>query len=450
MIRRILIIPLLTSVLQMAAQPKVIDKVVAVVGDKPILMSDIEMEVLRMQQEGEVPDNIRCLILNELLTQKLLLNQAEVDSVEVKDEEVDDELDRRMRYFVSLLGSEEKLEEYYQKSIPEMKEEFRDDIKEQLMAQRMRNQITGDVVISPAEVKKYFRSIPSDSLPYFNAEVQVGQLVFLPKVSEQQRQEAIDKLRNIRERILNGEDFGLLAYLYSEDPGSARNNGELPEFGRNEGYAPEFVGAAFRLKEGEVSDIVETEFGYHIIQLLKRKGERVQVRHILIIPKLTTADYTRTRQLADSVRQLLVDGIIDFDNAVKKYSDDETTKNTLGMLVNQQTGDTWFEIDQLGTYDQELPFLIDTMKTGEFSKPVVYKDYRQKDGFRIIYLKNEKPPHKANLEDDYSRIQAAALNAKKDQVMKEWMQHRIRKTYVRIDPEYNSCKILKKWMQEPE
>lgn len=427
------------------AQP-VIDKIVSVVGDKIILKSDIEVQYLQYLAQGELPEEFRCDIMSQMLTQKMLLTQAEIDSISVTEEEIESELDRRIRHFISMVGSQEKLEEYYQKSVLEIKEEFRPDIREQLLATRMQNQITGNITITPAEIKKFFNSIPADSLPYFNAEVEVGQLVIYPKPNITQKQAALDKITKIRNEVLEGADFTTKAILWSDDPGSASKGGELPEFTRTDPYVPEFIGAAFKLKNDEISEPFETEFGYHIIQMIERKGDRVKVRHILIAPKLIQEDVDLVKHTMDSLRQLLISEKLSFRDAVSKFSEDEYTKNYNGMIPNAQAGgETFFDLSQLGAYDRDIPFVIDTMNPGQYSKPVYFVDDQQKQGYRIIYLKSETKPHKANLKEDYVRITAAATEQKKQELMKKWMQEKIRITYIKIDKSYDNCSSLAKW-----
>ena len=444
----IIVFTFLLPVLVTSAQQVVVDKVIGVVGNKIVLKSELETQFLQYKQQNPgMPEEFKCQLLDQMMLQKMLVIQAEQDSVIITEDEIENELDRRMRYFISMTGSQEKLEEYYQKSVLEIKEEFRPAIKDQLLSQRMQNNITGDVKITPSEIKNFFNKIPEDSLPYFNAEVEVGHLVLFPKPGEMQKTAAKQKLQDIRNRIVAGEDFGTLAILYSEDPGSASEKGELPEFGRNDDFVPEFVGAAFKLRNpGDISEVFESQFGYHIIQLISKKGDRVKVRHILIIPKPTSEDVRGTRAKLDSIRKEIQSGTKSWAEAVGQFSEDENTKGYGGMFVNQQANSNFFEIDQLGAIDKDLPFIIDTMKAGEVSKSIPYVDPQQKTGFRIVYLRSETVPHKANLKDDYSKIQAVALAEKKDRLMQEWLKNRIRKTYVRVDENYKSCENIQDWL----
>ncbi|MCS6818429.1 MAG: peptidylprolyl isomerase, partial [Chitinophagales bacterium] len=279
------------------------DKVVAVVGDNPILLSEIEQQYVQAKAQSDEPlsENFKCEVFDRLLLEKLFLAQAKIDSITVNPDEVEAELDRRIRYFTSIFGSREKLEEYYGKTISELKDDFRSDIENQLIADKMRNKALGNLKVSPAEVKEYFNSIPKDSIPYFNSELELAQIVMFPKVNETQKEIARNKLEKIRQDILNGADFSLQAILYSEDPGSSSEGGDLGYIERGE-LVPEFEAVAYRLREKELSEIVETPFGYHLIMVDEKRGERLRVRHILIKPKLTQADYLACKNTMDSIK----------------------------------------------------------------------------------------------------------------------------------------------------
>ena len=435
------------SLLSFSSSAQVIDKVVGIVGDKIVLKSDVEVQYQQYaaQTKTSLPSDFRCQLLDQLLVQNLMLGQAELDSVTVSEDDVDAELDKRIRYFINQVGSQEKLEEFYKKSVVEIKEEFRDDVRDQLVAQKMQSQITKNVKVTPGEVQEFFNSIPADSLPYYNAEVEVGQIVLYAKPSQKAKDEARDQLEKIRQEILDGDDFKLKAILYSDDPGSAKQGGELPEFTRNDPFAPEFIREAFRLEPGEISEPFETEFGFHILQVMDRKGERVKVRHILIQPDIKAADLDRTEEKVDSIRNLLIHEKITFGQAVGRFSEDDNTKQYAGFLTNPSTGESLMEIDQLGAMDRQIPFVIDTMNAGEYSSPQYYQDQRKNQGYRILYLKRVTKPHKANLDEDYARIQTAALSQKKQRVVREWVNERIKKTFIRIDDSYANCENLKPW-----
>ena len=434
-----------------ANSQQLVDKIVGVVDDKIILMSDVESQFQQYQQQSTspLPAEYKCMILDQLLTEQLMITQAAIDSVTVGDDEIDSELDRRIRYFSNAAGGDDKLEEYYGKSIVEIKEEFREQIQNQLLAQREQQSIIGEVKVTPSEVKEFFNRIPVDSLPTFNAQVEVGELIIYPSVNPALKKLAFDKLAGIRKQILAGEDFATLAGIYSEDPGSKDNGGELGFVNRGS-LDPAFEAAAFALKNpGDVSEIIESQFGYHIIQLIERRGDKINVRHILIIPKTATVDLQNASAKMDSIRNLILSGKYNFYEAVNKFSQDDATKNNGGMLVNAQTSTTYFDLDQLGQYYQDIVFLIDTMKVGGLSKVQMFHDDQGKTAYRIIFLKSESQPHKASLTLDYDKMQAAALQEKQDKVLMNWMNDRILKTYIKVDPVYGNCSSLDKWINSP-
>ncbi len=428
-------------------QGEVVDEVIAIVGSNIILKSDIEAQYIqyRMQQGGAAgsESTVKCSILESMLRQKLLLSQGELDSVEVSDMQVESEMDRRLRYYIKQFGSQEKLEEFYQQSIFEIKDEFRDLIKQQMMMETVQNSITADVTITPSEVRKFYRDIPKDSLPLINSEVELMQIVKKPPINPEERERIRKKLLELRKRVLNGESFATLAILYSEDPGSAKNGGELGFVGRGELY-PEFEAVAFNLKEGEVSDILETEAGFHIIQMIERRGDYVNVRHILLQPKVSPLDLMKAKKELDSISQLIEDGKYTFEEAVAEFSDDPS-KNNGGLLINPNTGTSVFEADQL---DAKVFFVIDKLKVGEISAPVPFKTDDNKDAYRILYLKKRTEPHKANLKDDYDKIQQWALEQKKQQVIQKWMAEKIDKTFIKINDEYKDCKFSNNWFKD--
>jgi peptidyl-prolyl cis-trans isomerase SurA len=436
---------LLGMALDLQAQPArsaMVDGVVATVADKIILKSEVETEYANwLAQENDPDPKMRCVIIDQLLTNKLMLRQAEFDSLEVSDEEIDGQIDRRLRYFISMIGTREKLEEFYGKSMVEIKEEFRPQIKEMMLAQKMQEKITENVTISPREVQAYFAKIPPDSLPYFDAEVEIGQLVIFPDIGSVQKEFTMEKLNDIRSRILKGENFTTLAILYSEDPGSAKEGGSLGFFGRGE-MVPEFEAVAFKLKPGEVSPVVRTKFGYHILQLVERRGDRVHCRHILIKPPVGNRELEAARRKLDSVRNEVAEGRLAFIDAVRKHSQDDESRSNGGMLMNDNTGTNSFTMDQL---TPDVYFAIDKLQPGELSDPQPYSAMDGTKGFRVFYLKSRTRPHQANLNDDYARIQSAALNMKKLEKVQEWFLRAKTRTFIRIDEEYAGCENLDRW-----
>jgi len=432
-------LPILTM-----AQGVLIDEVVANVGDNVILMSDIESQYVQYRMQGNIDNaaEIRCQILDNMLFQKLLLTQAQLDSVVITDARVQSELDRRLRYYISQFGSKEKFEEFYNKSIVEIKEEFREIIRDQLMTEEVQQKITINVKVTPSEVKSFYRKIPTDSLPLINMEYQIGQIVRKPEISQNELDLAREKIKTIRDRVLAGENFETLAVLYSEDPGSAKDGGFIGTVGRGDTY-PEFEAAAFNLKNGEMSEIIKSEAGYHIIQMIQRKGDYIDVRHILIRPKVDPYDLQDAYQFLDSIANLVKSDTTSFEDAVRLHSDDPGKVNG-GMLINPMTGSTWFGADEL---DPQVFFVIDKMEVGEISGAVKMTTEEGTDAFRILYLKSRTTPHRANLKDDYNKIQQWAQQEKEANALAKWVRTRAEKTYVSVDEKYLTCQILQKWVK---
>jgi len=441
----ILLISLLS--IQSFSQNKVIDQVIAVVGKNAILSSDIESQFFQYKMQGKLQassTSIKCQILENLLFQKLLLAQAEIDSVEVTEARVETEITRRLRHFISQFGSQEKLEEFYEKSIIEIKEEFRELIKDQMLVESVRQAIAQDVGITPSGVKSFFRKIPKDSIPLINSEVEISQIVIEPPISLEEKLKVKERLETFKARILDGENFSTLAILYSDDPGSAKNGGELGMFGRGEMY-PQFEAVAFSLDDGdEISEVFETEAGFHLVQLIERRGEYVNVRHILLQPKVSPYDLQEAQIKLDSIANLIKMDSISFEDAVKRYSDDPGKING-GIMVNQVTGTSKFEEDQL---DPQVLFVINNLKIGEISNPVPMKTFDGKDAFRLLRLDKRTLPHRANLSEDYDRIQNWALEDKKMQIVNEWVKNKIKKSYVRINEKYEDCDFQYDWFEE--
>ncbi|MCX6235900.1 MAG: peptidylprolyl isomerase [Bacteroidetes bacterium] len=426
-----------------AAQIKLIDEIVAVVGNNVILYSDIETQILQYRMQGKITPGsaTRCQILESLLYQKLLLNQAELDSIEVTDSRVETSMDARLRYYITQFGSKEKLEEFYQKSVIEIKEELRELVREQMKIEEIQNKITADIQVSPADVKNFYNSIPKDSLPLINTEYQIGQIVKNPPISLEELTISYDRIKALRDRIINGEKFSTLAILYSEDPGSASKGGELGTFTRGTMY-PEFEGAAFNLKEsGDVSEIIKTEAGYHIIQLIERNGDYINVRHILIQPKVSPDNMEKAKMTLDSVHALIVNKTMTFEEAALKFSDDPGKVNG-GLIINSQTNNTSFQADQL---DPGLFFVIDNLEVNNVSEAVKFVTEGGKEAYRILYLNNRTEPHRLNMKDDYNTIQSMALDDERNQVIQDWVREKINDSYVKINDRYKNCVFQNKW-----
>ena len=391
---------------------------------------------------------MKCMLLQQMILQKMLLEQAERDSVMVTDEDVEGQLENRLRYFISLYGSKEKLEQVSGKTIYQIKEENRDAIREQMVAEKLQGTIMENVKITPAEVEAFYKKIPVDSLPFFPATVEVGQIVIDPPVSPEMNDYAHAKLENIRKEIVDGnKTFEVAAGLYSDDPGSRDNGGRYDGVTRTGGFAPEFITAAFKLQNGEISPIIKTKFGYHIIQMINRKGDEADLRHILIKPELTSADFQSALHTLDSIRTLLVSGKMSFPEAVGKFSTDEAAKRTGGMIADPNTGVTVLDMTKL---DAGMVILLDSLKQGDYSQPHIFLTDAHEQSCRIVYLRNRTTPHKANLHDDYARIQEVAMAQKKQLKMQQWVTAKLPSYYLKIAPEYQGCGVLHMWSMSTE
>lgn len=429
------------------AQEIVVDRIIAVVGKNMILESDVEAQYQQLKMQGSIEGSAsvaKCMILQDMMRDDLLLNQAELDSITVSDDDVERSLDQRLRYFISQFGTQEKLEEYYGKSIVEIKEEFREMVKNYMLVDQVRNEITKNVTVTPSDVKAFYRNIPTDSIPLISARVEMTQIIKIPPISMEQRVMIKEKLRDLRRRILAGENFATMAILYSEDPGSAAKGGEIGFFGRGELY-PEYEAAAFKLKEGEISEIVETKAGYHIIQLIERKGDYINTRHILLMTKPSPEDLEKARLQLDTILTRIKSGEITFEEAVEKYSDDPGKKSG-GYLINNansaNNGTTWWEMEEL---EPQVSFVINKLEVGQVSSPVPAKTEDGKDAYRLIKLKDRVEPHRANLTDDYSLINSYALEHKKEQKIKDWVNDNVENAYIMIIDDYKGCPFEYNW-----
>ena len=428
------------------AQPKKVlaDKIVGVVGNKVVLKSDIDNSLLDMQRQGmELPPDAHCLTLEQSMGIKALVLQAEKDSLPVTDEEVETDIDNQIRYFISQYGSKDELEKVAGKSVYQLKEDFKEGFRDRKLASAMRNKIVDDVKITPNEVKHYFEKIPTDSLLLYESEVEVGQIVVYPKASRDAEEYCIEQLNDYKRQIESGKkSFANLAAIGSDDPGSKDRGGQY-EINRNQkDLDPTWLSKAFTLKEGQVSNPFKSKFGYHIIQLVSRAGDDAVVRHILKIPQVTQYEMKDGFDKLDSVRAKLIAGTLVFGTAVAKYSEDEASKFTAGMIQGR-TG-TFLTIDQL---DKDMVAMMQTLKVGEFSKPVEYTDERGKRAVRIVYLKTRTEPHRENLKDDYSKIAQRALDEKKEEVLEKWFNNKIKTYHIQVDDEYKDCKVMQKWIE---
>ena len=428
------------------AQPKkvIADKIIAVVGNKIILKSDIDNSIIDMQRQGiEVPADAKCMSLEQAMGIKALVLQAEKDSLPVTDEEVDADIDNQIRYFISQYGSKDEVEKIAGKSLYQLKEDFKEGFRDRKLATAMRNKIVDGIKITPNEVKAYFEKIPKDSLPFYETEVEVGQIVVFPKASHDAELYCIEQLNEYKKQIESGKkEFGTLASIYSEDPGSKDHGGQY-EINRNQkDLDPLWMSKAFMLKEGQISNPFKTKFGYHIIQLVSRSGDDAVVRHILKIPQVTQIEMKGGFEKLDSVRAKLIAGTIDFGTAVSRYSDDEGSKFTAGMI--QGRDGSFLTIDQL---DKDLVVKLKDLKIGEFSQPIEYADERGKKGLRIVYLKTKTEPHRENLKDDYNKISQRSIEQKKETALEKWFDVKTKNYFIMIDDEYKNCAAMKKWVE---
>lgn len=422
---------------------KKLDGIIAKVDNHIILRSELEFSYLQYlaqakKQPGPNDEQLKCEIFKSMVQEKLLLARAEIDSVTVEEGMVTNELNRRIDYLASQVGGTDRLEQYYNKSLKQLKDELRRSVRNQMVSEKMQRQITEKVTVTPKEVRRYFNQIPSDSLPYFSSEVELGHIVKYAEVSRDQKAAARKKLEDLRNRILAGEDFATLAREYSEDPGSAEDGGELGFFKKKE-LVPEYEAAALRLEPGQMSNVVESMFGFHLIQMIERKGQEFNTRHILIKPATATVDIQDAMAALDSVRTLIVNDSLTFAKAAKDFSDDKNTKDNGGMLQSRMTGSTYTPMDEV---DPSIFFVIDTMKVGDVSKPVAFRTEDGREAARILYLKSKSSPHMANMQDDYQKIAAAALAQKRDKAVDEWFRKNIDTVYIEIDPDYDRCKVL--------
>ena len=425
---------LFTGVL--VAQPKrvVADKIVAVVGDRIILQSDIRNSIEDAKRQGSaVPEGAECVLMEQALISKVLMLQAEKDSLPVSDEDVEAELDQRIRHFINQTGGQAELEEYAGKTIYQIKDDARESVKENKLAAAMQQKIVGSVKITPMEVKIFFDRIPKDSLPYFESELEVGQIILFPKASRELEQYIVSEVNNYKRQIeTKVASFEQLAQRYSEDPGSKDRGGKY-QINRNEKtWDPAFLSSSFRLKNGEISAPVKSEkFGYFLIQMIERRGDDADVRLILRTPPVTDAEIKLAIGRLDTIRSKVIAGNLSFNEAATKYSDDESAKYAGPFLLNRD-GSPYVTIDQM---DKEMVAMIGKMKVGDFSQPTPFTGDQGKKGVRIVFLKSRSEPHRMNLADDYSKISQAALEEKKGLALDKWIKTKMPAYYIMIDNE---------------
>lgn len=448
--RVLIIIGLIGLMLNANAQNKVlVDEIVAVVGSEIILRSEIENQINQMAMQGMASHDEKtfCYVLEQAIIQKMLLMQARYDSIPVSEDQVNQEMERRLQGFIRQAGSREKLEEALGKSVDEIKVLFSETIEEQLLIQAMQQNITGSAKVTPAEVRAYFNSIPKDSLPYIPAEVQIGQLLLKPPVQQSERDKVIKQLKDIRQQIIGGSSFSLKAKLYSEDLGSAAQGGELGALTRGD-LVENFAAAAFSLEGDSISDVVETEYGYHIIQLIEKRGEYANFRHILIKPKVQSVDIYNTLSKLDSIYKEVQKGSITFSKAAMKFSDDENTRNNGGILINPINGGSTFTMDELAEIDGVTFRAIEDLNVGDITEPKIYDDQTGTKVVKLYYIVSRTEPHIASLDTDYNKIQQAALAEKQGNLLKEWVETKKNDFYIKILTNFKTCEFSISWFNE--
>ena len=423
------------------AQKNVIDEVVWVVGDEAILRSDVEKR--RLEYGSQIKGNPYCVIPEQLALQKLFLHQAIIDSISVTDTEVNQYVEQDFNEKILLAGSKEKLEEYMKMSSSQIREELFDQYKNELTARRMREELMADVKVTPAEVRRFFKDIPEDSLPLIPTQVEVQLFVLQPRIPQSEIDRIKNLLREYTERINNGStSFATLARLYSEDPGSARQGGEMPYMGKGE-LDPGFANVAFGLTDTKkVSKIAQSEFGYHIIQLIDKRGDKMKCRHILKRPEVAQADIDSALVVLDSVAADIRSGKISFEDAVRYGSDDKDTRNNRGILSNnKETGETSsrFEMSELSAFSPELARVVDTLSVGEMSKPFTMINTKGKTVCAIARLKNRTLTHRANITEDFQVMKGVVEAKKGEEVILKWIREKQQSTYIRINPDWRDC-----------
>ena len=442
----------LTTAVSAQTKKVVADKIVGQVGDKIILRSDILNAIadLKRQSQGQDPSSLpnECQVLESQLIRKALVLQAQKDSLHVSDEEIEAALDNQIRMFIQSYGSKDILEEIAGKTVYQIKEDFKDGFKEKKLADQMQSKIVDGVKIKPTEVKAYFAKIPKDSLPYYESEIEVSQIVLYPKANKDVEDYVAKQLYDFKKQIESGsKKMDQMAKLYSEDPAVKENGGQYTLNRNDKIWDPTFLAAAFRLKEGQISPVVKSKFGLHIIQMISRSGDEAVVKHLLRIPPVTEDEIKEAKSKLDTIRQQLVAGNISFGAAVSKYSDDENSKFNAGSAASNRDGSTFVNIDQL---DKDMIKPIAALKPGEFSQPQVYTDERNRKVVRLIYLKNRTQPHRENLKEDYNKIAQRALEEKRNGVLEKWFQEHIPTYYVLIDKDFGTCTGLDQWRNAAE
>lgn len=447
-----IVVVLLSNSFIINAQTKKVlaDKIIGQVGDRIILRSDVMNAVLDAKRKGqELPPDPECSFLQGRLVQKALVLQAERDSLPISDDEIEGRLDNQVRYFINLYGGKDAMEEISGRSVYQIKEDFRPDIRESILAEKMQSKILDNIKITPAEAKAYFDKFPKDSLPYYESELEISQIISEPKANKDVDDYVIKQLYNYKRQAEKGEiKFDQLAKLYSDDKGTESQGGTLPINRNDKGVIdPSFLSAAFRLKEGQISPVIKSKFGYHIIYMVSRSGDDAIVRHILKVPPVTDEEVRLSIQKLDSVRTKILNKEMSFGEAVDKYTDDENAKMTGGQMLNRD-GSSRITIDML---DKDMVTkLLPDLKPGDISKPQVHIDEQGKKTVRLVYLKTRTDPHRMNFKDDYDKIAQAALEDKKQKSLHDWFNDHLSNYFIYIDKDFAGCSNLSEWWKYAE
>lgn len=434
----------LLGMLPLQAQQKgvVVDQIVAMVGDEVILQSELQYEINRAKAENQVAvqGNVQAQVIENMLMSKLLKEQAAIDSVFVTEDEVERQLDQRMEQYLKYAGSEEKLEQYFKKNMAEIRNELRDATRDMLIIERMKNKIVEDVKVTPAEVRSHYNEIPQDTLPLMPEKLMIQQITKKPKVSDAEKDRIQKQLRAYRDEVYKGGSFATLAVLHSEDPGSSNKGGELGYTART-GWVKEFADEAFSLKPGKISKIVQTEFGFHIIQLIDKKGDKVNARHILLKPKIEAEFKKKAQQKLDSIRTAILNDEINFETAALHYSDDKETYNNSGVLMNKRTMGAYFEKPQLPAI---ISRNLEGVEEGELS-PIFYDTDERVARYKFFRIKSRVPEHTANLNEDWEIFEKMVLAKKKQEVLNDWINEKIKDTYVEINASISRDNFQHDW-----
>ena len=438
--KKIIVIFLLSFTIQINHSQEIIDQVVAIVGENPILYSEIQGQKLQLLQQGmELDADMDCYLIDEFMIQQLLIHQAEIDSIEVTEDMVKVELNQRIQYFSAQVGGTEALEDFYGKSIEEIKEEFFEQIEDKMKAQKMQQEITGNIIASPKEVQKFFNNIPVDSIPFINSKVKISQLVMAPKINYSQKTATKNKLQSIKRRILSNEiSFSVAAEFYSDDPGSKSNGGNFGWVSRGD-FVPEFDAIAYSIPLNVISEVFESPFGFHILKIEKRRGEQYYGSHILIKNEISEGALADLKVKCDSILTELKNGNLSWKDAIFQNSTDPING---GIIFNQSSGDMYWDMKNI---DKSLFIGINYLEICHYSDTIYYEDEKGNIGYRILKLVDQTKPHLANLNDDYGFIQKYAVNQKQIIEMDKWVTKTAKNTYIKVEEMYRGCPNITKW-----